>query len=179
MSSSLVRQDLIPVLAGYLIVMAALGTGLRLTLRSAGDRRRAAAGRAVDPVPGDAEAIRAVDSLTRDGDVDVGHAVGSSGARPGGQVSAAGWRRLITHAVGTAVGGYLLLMIIVVVYYYGVARVGGAFMKSAFTGCALLIGLAAPVFAAASWLAERREERAGRERAPRGSTRPSTPSTPS
>ncbi len=49
-------------------------------------------------------------------------------------------------------GGYLLLMVVVILYYYLVARVGGAFIKSAFTGCALLVGLAAPVFAAASWL---------------------------
>ena len=61
---------------------------------------------------------------------------------------------------GTAAGGYLLLMLVVIGYYYGVARVGGAFIESAFTGCALLIGLAAPVFAALSWLTERRRQRA-------------------
>ncbi len=74
------------------------------------------------------------------------------------------WRRLAAHVAGTAVGGYLLLMLVVIGYYYGVARVGGAFIKSAFTGCALLIGLAAPVFAAASWLTERRRRRAAAPR---------------
>ena len=41
-----------------------------------------------------------------------------------------------------------------VLYYYGVARVGGAFIRSAFTGCAFLIVLSTPVFALASWLAD-------------------------
>ena len=49
-------------------------------------------------------------------------------------------------------GGYLLLMVVVILYYYLVARVGGAFIRSAFTGCALLVGVSVPVFAAASWL---------------------------
>jgi high-affinity Fe2+/Pb2+ permease len=56
-------------------------------------------------------------------------------------------------------GGYLLLMIVVILYYYLVARVGGAFIKSAFTGSALLIALVTPVFAAASWLTEHRRAR--------------------
>jgi Family of unknown function (DUF6256) len=64
-------------------------------------------------------------------------------------------------------GGYLLLVTAVVLYYFLVARVGGAFIKSAFTGCAMLIGLAAPVFAAASWLTERRRHRAAESPAPR------------
>ena len=57
---------------------------------------------------------------------------------------------------GTVVGWYLLLMAVVVAYYFGVARVGPGFLESAVTGTALLLGLAAPVFAALSWLAERR-----------------------
>ena len=67
-------------------------------------------------------------------------------------VTAAGWGRLARRVAGTMLGGYLLLMVVVILYYYLVARVGGAFIESAFTGCALLLGLAAPVFAAASWL---------------------------
>ena len=47
-------------------------------------------------------------------------------------------------------------MAVVVAYYFGVARVGPAFLESAVTGTALLLGLAAPVFAALSWLTERR-----------------------
>jgi hypothetical protein len=50
-------------------------------------------------------------------------------------------------------------MAVVTGYYYGVARMGGRFLESAFTGAALLAGIAAPVFAAASWLAERRRQR--------------------
>jgi multisubunit Na+/H+ antiporter MnhG subunit len=51
----------------------------------------------------------------------------------------------------------------VILYYYGVARVGGAFIESAFTGCALLIALTTPVFAHATWLAEHRRSRAARQ----------------
>lgn len=75
-------------------------------------------------------------------------------------VTAAGWGRLARHVGGTMLGGYLLLVVVVILYYYLVARVGGAFIKSAFTGCALLIGLAAPLFAAASWLTEQLRARA-------------------
>ena len=120
MSSQLLRQDFIPMVAGYLIVMAALALGLRAALRP------------------------------------------ETAARPGTPAGTGRprWRRLAAHVAGTAVGGYLLLMLMVIGYYYGVARVGGAFIASAFTGCALLIGLAAPVFAALSWLTERRRQRA-------------------
>ncbi len=50
-------------------------------------------------------------------------------------------------------------MAVVILYYYGVARVRGAFIESAFTGCALLVGLTTPIFLLASWLAERRRAR--------------------
>jgi Family of unknown function (DUF6256) len=78
-------------------------------------------------------------------------------------VTAPGWRRLARHVAGTMLGGYLLLMIVVILYYYVVARVGGAFIKSAFTGCALLIVLVTPVFAAASWLTEQLRARSARK----------------
>ena len=84
---------------------------------------------------------------------------GGAGRPEGGQAEggqAGGWLRLARHYAGTAIGGYLLLVAVVILYYYGVARVGGAFIESALTGCALLIALTAPVFALASWLAERR-----------------------
>lgn len=77
-------------------------------------------------------------------------------------VTAAGRGRLARHVGGTMLGGYLLLVVVVILYYYLVARVGGAFIKSAFTGCALLISLAAPVFAAVSWLTEWLRGRAAR-----------------
>jgi hypothetical protein len=47
----------------------------------------------------------------------------------------------------------------VIAYYYGVARVGGDFIKCAFTGTAMLIGIAVPLWGAASWLTERRRQR--------------------
>ncbi len=83
---------------------------------------------------------------------------GAAAAGPGAAAAGPppGWLRLARHYAGTAIGGLLLVMAVVILYYYGVARVGGAFIESAFTGCALLIALATPVFALASWLAERR-----------------------
>jgi Family of unknown function (DUF6256) len=59
----------------------------------------------------------------------------------------------------------VLLMAIVILYYYLVARVAGSFLDSAVTGCATLIGLSLPVFAGASWLAERRSGHRARARA--------------
>ncbi|WP_324785276.1 DUF6256 family protein [Streptomyces sp. H51] len=79
-----------------------------------------------------------------------------------------GWPALIRKVAGTAVGGYLLLMAVVVGYYQGVARVGGHFLASAFTGCALLIGTALPVLLAASWVTERRARASRRVRRRRG-----------
>jgi Family of unknown function (DUF6256) len=66
---------------------------------------------------------------------------------------------------GTVADGYLLLLAVVVAYYYGVARVGPGFLESEVTGTALVLGLAAPVFTALSWLTERR--RRSRARVPR------------
>jgi hypothetical protein len=67
-----------------------------------------------------------------------------------------GWPALIRRVVGTAVGGYVLLMIVVIGYYHGVARLGGRFLTSAFTGTAQLLGIALPLFFIASWVAVRR-----------------------
>ncbi|HJY93670.1 MAG TPA: DUF6256 family protein [Streptosporangiaceae bacterium] len=107
------RQALIPMSAGYLILMSALGFGLRRLYRP-------------------------------------------PGPRPPGPPSRTGRAALARQIAGTVIGGYLLLMAVIVAYYFGVARVGSGFLESALTGTALLLGLAAPVFAALSWLAERR-----------------------
>ena len=56
--------------------------------------------------------------------------------------------------LGTVISGYLLLAV-VTAYYYGIARVGGAFLYSAVTGAALLIGHTVPIFAALSWISAR------------------------
>jgi len=117
-------------LAGYLVIMAALAFGLhRLVRPKAGDRpeRGLAAGQPAGP--------RA-----------------AAGSRRG-------WLLLARQVAGTAAGGYLLLLAVVIAYYYGVARVAGDFIKSAFTGTAMLIGIALPVWGAASWLTERRRQR--------------------
>jgi drug/metabolite transporter (DMT)-like permease len=81
-----------------------------------------------------------------------------------------GWPGLIREVVATMLGGYLLLMAVVFAYYYGVARVGSSFLINAVTGSAMLMGLALPLYLAASWLVERRR-RHGRPKplgAPRG-----------
>ncbi len=127
MSGSLIRQDLVPITTGYVLLMGTLAAGL---LRQRRDR------------------------------------AGTSGRRAGpgtGAPSGRAWLRLIRHMAATFVGGYLVLMAVVVAYYFGVARVSGSFLESAVTGCGLLLGLSAPLFLAASWLADRRDRRrAGR-----------------
>jgi hypothetical protein len=128
LAASADRQALVPMAAGYLILMSALALGLRRRYRSRATQ--AEHGQPAGP--------------------------GLAGSRPGG-----GWAAQAWHVTGTVVGGYLLLMAVVVAYYYAVARVGPGFLQSAVTGTALLIGLAVPVFAAASWLAERLRRRRG------------------
>jgi len=126
LASSVLRQALIPMAAFYLILMAALGVGLR--------------------------------SLYRRGAGQVGgprHKPAVAGGAP------QGWAALARHVVGTVIGGYLLLLAVVTGYYYGIARVGGAFLYSAVTGAALLIGLAMPVFAALSWVSVTAHRRCG------------------
>ena len=120
------RQSLVPMASGYLILMSALGFGLRRLYRSQGTP------------PGRAEGP----DTTR--------------ATPPGPGQRTGWAALVRRVAGTVVGGYVLLIAVVVAYYFGVARVGPGFLESAVTGTALLLGLAAPVFAALSWLTERR-----------------------
>jgi hypothetical protein len=121
MSSALIRQDLVPMIVGYALIMGALAVGLRLAQRSPGRPQEPRSGRLAV----------------------------TARVKPG-------WRRLGIHSLATAVGGYLVLMAVIILYYNEVAPVSGNFVVSAFSGCALLIGLAAPVFLALSWLADRK-----------------------
>jgi uncharacterized protein DUF6256 len=133
------RQALVPMAASYLILMSALAFGLRRLYRP----NPSAAAKRPPPArptpPASTPPAPAAPSPTQ------------SGPRP-----RAGWAALLRQVASTVVGGYLLLMAVVVAYYFGVARVGPGFLESAVTGTALLLGLAAPVFAALSWLADRR-----------------------
>ena len=129
LAASVDRQALVPMAAGYLILMSALAFDLRLLYR---------------PPAAQAEPGR------------------PSGPGPAGGRRRSRWAAATRHVIGTVAGGYLLLMAVVVAYYYAVARVGPGFLQSAATGTALLMGFAAPVFAAASWLAERLRRRRGR-----------------
>ena len=120
---------------GYALIMGSLAAGLRLARRSASASGVADAGSPAGRprlVARTRHSLRVADRL-----------------KPG-------WPRLIAHYLATAVGGYLLLMIIIILYYYFVAPVAGNFIRSAFTGGALLIGLSLPVFLALSWLAVRK-----------------------
>jgi Family of unknown function (DUF6256) len=75
-----------------------------------------------------------------------------------------GWPALVLHVLTDALAGYLLLVAVVVLYYYGVAKVGGSFLDSAFTGTALLLAISLPVFFLVSWLAQRRQAQRKRDR---------------
>jgi Family of unknown function (DUF6256) len=138
MSSSLITQDVGPMVVGYALVMGALAIGLRVVRRSGSKPEADAPATAGTPATGPGGRGRA------------GRARLSvvNRLRPG-------WPRLIAHCVTTAVGGYLLLMIVIILYYFGVAPISGNFVPSAFTGCLLLVGLSLPVFLALSWLVER------------------------
>jgi hypothetical protein len=125
------RQALIPMAAGYLILMPTLALGLRRLYRPPATQP------SPEPSPGPSSEA-------------------SPGPGPADSGRRSGRAALARHVGSTVIGGYLLLMAVVVAYYYAVARVGPAFLESAATGTALLIGLAAPVFAAASWLTGRR-----------------------
>src|ERR1700757_3600384 len=81
---------------------------------------------------------------------------GRAPATPPSPGQRTGRAALARQIAGTVIGGYVLLMAVIVAYYFGVARVGPGFLESALTGTALLLALAAPVFAALSRLAERR-----------------------
>jgi hypothetical protein len=153
LAASTDRQALIPMAAGYLILMSALALGLYRLYRPKATRAedgQSPGGSSPGPSPADRSSP------------------GPSPAdpSPAGSRQRSGWAALARRVMGTVVGGYLLLQAVVVAYYYAVARVGPGFLESAVTGTALLLGLALPVFAAASWLAERRRRR-GRSASPR------------
>ena len=159
------RQALIPMAAGYLILMSALGFGLRRLYRPRGSRSGA------ELPPGQGEQPEQAPATPPDRapatPPDSGPATlpdrapatppGRGPATPPSPGQRTGRAALARQIASTVIGGYLLLMAVIVAYYFGVARVGSGFLESALTGTALLLGLAAPVFVALSWLAERRD----------------------
>jgi len=157
------RQALIPMSAGYLILMSALAFGLYRLYRPRG------APSGAEPPPGQGEQPEQVPATPRRAPATPpgrapatppGRAPatppGTAPATPAGPGQRTGRAALARQIASTVIGGYLLLMAVIVAYYFGVARVGPGFLESALTGTALLLGLAAPVFVALSWLAERR-----------------------
>ena len=145
LAASVDRQALVPMTAGYLILMAALAFGLWRMYRPGKRQRPGPRGGLERPPPGEPQAPPGEPRA------------GPAAARRGSGVS--GRAVMARMVISTVVGGYLLLMAVVVAYYYGVARVGNAFLQSAVTGTLLLIGLVTPVYAAASWLTERPRRR--------------------
>ena len=143
------RQALIPMSAGYLILMSALAFGLRRLYRP----RKATPG----PEPPPAQAEQPEQAPATPPGPRPPPPPGPRPATPPGSRSRTGRAVLARQIAGTVIGGYLLLMAVIVAYYLGVARVGPGFLESALTGTALLLGLATPVFAALSWLAARRD----------------------
>jgi hypothetical protein len=164
------RQALIPMSAGYLILMSALGFGLYRLYRPRG------APSGAEPPPGQGEQPEQAPPTPPGQGEQPGQAratppgrepatppgkgpatpPGRAPASPPGPGQRTGRAALARQIASTVIGGYLLLMAVIVAYYFGVARVGPGFLESALTGTALLLGLAAPVFVALSWLAERR-----------------------
>ena len=63
-----------------------------------------------------------------------------------------GWGAFAWHLLADALGGYLVLAAVVVLYYRLVARVGGDFLDSEFSGAGLLLAIALPVYLAATWI---------------------------
>ncbi len=144
--------------AGYMLIMGTLGIGLRIARRSA---RAEAAAAATVPNRGQpaGQSNPAPVSAPVSTQVPATPAARRVMARARLRAIVApepGWRRFVIHYLGTAVGGYLLLMAVIIGYYFGISPVAGNFVQSAFSGCALLIGLATPVFIALSWLVERK-----------------------
>jgi Family of unknown function (DUF6256) len=144
------RQALVPMAAGYLILMSALGFGLRRLYRPGPSGRGEPPDHAQTTPPGPAPQATPPGPAPR-----VTPPGPAPRVTPPGPASGTGWAAL-RQVADTVVGGYLLLMAVVIAYYFGVARVGPGFLGSAVTGTALLLALAAPVFAALSWLADRR-----------------------
>jgi hypothetical protein len=81
-----------------------------------------------------------------------------------------GWTALIWHMATDAVGGYVVLAAVVVLYYYFVAKEGGNFLDSEFTGAALLLAIAFPIYLAGSLLFQRLRRRGSSDGQPEDPT---------
>lgn len=83
-----------------------------------------------------------------------------------------GWPALLWHVLTDALGGYLLLAVVVVLYYYFVAKVASNFLESEFSGAAVLLAIALPIYLGATWLRQRRAVRRGDSPEEKGNGQP-------
>ena len=83
-----------------------------------------------------------------------------------------GWPAFLWHVLMDALGGYLLLAAVVVLYYYFVAKVGSNFLDSEFSGAAVLLAIALPIYVAATWLRQRRAASRGGSPEEKGNGQP-------
>lgn len=176
MSSLVIKQSLVPMITFYIVIMVVLAVGLRMSRRAARQSgtgtapevTRAGSPSSGSPSPASTGGPGGSLAGATSASAPATGATLASAAPPSAPASGLeragrrmllpngpGWPRLIIRYARTVVGGYLLLMAVVVIYYFGVARVGGI-IGSAFTGCALLVGLSTPVFFLISWLTTRR-----------------------
>jgi Family of unknown function (DUF6256) len=163
MSSQLISSDVVPIGGGYVILMAALAVGLRLQRKGPPGQRNPRESSPGESPPGKSPPGESPPGKSpRETARPAGH--DADVPAPGRLASrlAPGWPRFATQVATTAIGGYVLLMAVLVAFYYGVSRVAGHFLQSGFTGCAMLLALALPVFAIASRAAELRRRRSGR-----------------
>jgi Family of unknown function (DUF6256) len=172
MSSQLISSDVVPIGGGYVILMAILAVGLRLQRKGSPGQSPHEQSPPGQSPPGQSPRGRSPGGRRppRRRSAAAGH--DTDVPAPGRLASrlAPGWPRFATQVAATAIGGYLVLMAVLVAFYYGVSRVANHFLESGFTGCLMLLALALPVFAVASWAAElrrRRSVRLGRAARPR------------
>ena len=152
-----IRQSLVPMLAGYLLLMGALGAGLIQLRRHWGQPGwpgwQPARPEPAQPTPADpAPPGQPVPAQPPSGQP-------APATRQPAPVSPAaagrrGWPALLRHVAATVAGGYLLLLVVDFGYYFAIAKVGGDFLDSAITGPLLLVGLSMPLLLAASWLTQ-------------------------
>ena len=136
--SDLIRHDVIPVLSGYVLLMA------MLLLAGGRSPRRALLRSGTAPYRYGAIRRRILQRGRSPSPTDRPEAAGSA------------WPRLVRYLVATAAGGYMLFLAIVIVYYLALGGETSKFIRDAvFGGAWLAFGVAVPALLAAAWFEDR------------------------